>query len=52
MWLLWVIPGNYGLFRVIMSYSGLLWGFVAPVGFLTLSQSWPNVGKYTEDRRL
>ena len=22
------------------------------VGFLTLSQRWPNVGKYTEDRRL
>ena len=22
------------------------------VGFFTLSQRWPNVGKYTEDRRL
>ena len=26
--LLWVIPGYYGLFRVIMGYSGLLWGLV------------------------
>ena len=28
--LLWVIPGYYGLFRVIMGYSGLSWGFVVP----------------------
>ena len=36
--LLWVIPGYYGLFRVIMGYSGLLWGFVAPF--------WYPVQKY------
>ena len=29
--LLWLLCGYYGLFRVIMGYSGLLWGFVAPV---------------------
>ena len=28
--LLWVIPDYHGLFRVIIGYSGLLWGFVAP----------------------
>ena len=34
--LLWIILGYYGLFRVNMGYSGLLWGFVAP--FATPSQ--------------
>ena len=32
--LLWVIPGYYGLFRDIMGYSGLLWGFVVQVSSL------------------
>ena len=26
-----VIMGYYGIFRVIMGYSGLLWGFVVPI---------------------
>ena len=29
--LLWGISGYYGLFRVIMGYPGLLWGFAVTI---------------------
>ena len=45
MGLIWFIPGYYGLFRVIMGYSGLLWGFVKPIKMTCPRENLPWLSK-------